>query len=254
MWADVIHMNKFYHSRLGQVTCKILRHKIRDIWPDTRGQDILGLGYATPFLKQFNAEAARVIAVMPAHMGVTRWPRANDSKTSGNIKKKLNKAVLAYEEFLPLADNSIDKLLLAHSIENSENLRQLMREAWRVLSANGKIIIIVPSRQCIWSRWDITPFGGGRPYSLNQLRRLMRDTQFEPTIYKYALYMPPFKSDYWIHIAPIWEKIGQKWFAPLGGVLLLEASKQVYAPIVKTQISKKKLMTIPNKIRLLRKK
>ena len=247
MWADVIHMNEFYHSRLGQVTCRTLRSKIRDIWSNTNGQDILGVGYATPFLKQFNNEANRVIAVMPAHMGVTSWPRS----TANN--KKSNKAALSYEGSLPFADNSIDKLLLVHSIENSENLRQLMREAWRVLSANGKIIIIVPSRQGIWARWDITPFGGGRPYSLNQLRRLMRDTQFEPGKYEYALYMPPFKSDYWIHIAPIWEKIGQKWFAPLGGVLLLEASKQVYAPIGKAQTTRKKIITIPNKIRLSRK-
>ncbi len=254
MWNDVIDMNKFYHSRLGQVACRNLRGRVRSIWPDTHGQNILGLGYATPFLKQFNDEADRVIAVMPAHMGVTRWPRAEQRGMNGNIKKKPNKTALAYEGLLPFSDNSIDKILLAHSIENSENLYQLMREVWRILSPNGKLLIIVPSRQGVWSKWDRTPFGSGRPYSLNQLRALMRESQFEPNIYQYGLYMPPFKSDYWIHIEPIWEKIGQKWFAPLGGILLLEAEKQTYAPIGKIEVNKKKkLIAMPNKIRISRK-
>ena len=242
MWTDVIDMNAFYRSRLGQIACRILRHKVREIWPDAHGQTIVGLGYATPFLKQFNAEAERVVAAMPAHMGVTHWPRGKPSKV-----------VLAYDESLPFPDNSVDKLLLAHSIENTEHLRQLMREAWRILAGNGKMVIIVPSRRGFWAKWDRTPFGGGRPYSKGQVHTLMRDTQFEPGLHTRALYMPPFKSNYLVHTSPAWERIGRKWFPQMGGVMLIEATKQVYAAATPLRTVKRKLVIVPSAVGASRK-
>ena len=237
MWTDVIDMNAFYRSRLGQIACRILRHKMREIWPDATGQTVVGLGYATPFLKQFNKEAERVIAMMPAHMGVTHWPRGKPSKVA-----------LAYEEALPFPDNSVDKLLLAHSIENTENIRQLMREAWRVLAGNGKMVIIVPTRRGFWSNWDSTPFGGGRPFSVGQVRALMRDTQFEPGQHSRALYMPPFKSNTLVHTSPVWERIGRRWFPQFGGVMLIECTKQVYAAAAPKRAIKRKLVVIPSAV------
>jgi len=235
-------MNAFYRSRLGQIACRILRHRVREIWPNAQGQTVVGLGYATPFLKQFNDEAERVIATMPAHMGVTHWPRG-----------KPNKVALSYEESLPFPDNSVDKLLLAHSIENTENLRQLMREAWRILADNGKMVIIVPSRRGFWAKWDRTPFGGGTPYSFGQVQALMHDTQFEPGPHTRALYMPPFKSNYLVHTSPVWERLGRKWFPQMGGVMLIEATKQVYATTAPKQAVKYKFITAPNTIRASRK-
>ena len=64
MWSDVVDLNEFYASPLGQVARRMIRRKLRQLWPNVRGQSVLGLGYATPYLHQFRDEAARVIAVM----------------------------------------------------------------------------------------------------------------------------------------------------------------------------------------------
>ena len=53
MWTDVLDLNEFYSSTLGQMTVRLLRARLREVWPNVRGETVLGLGYATPFLRPF---------------------------------------------------------------------------------------------------------------------------------------------------------------------------------------------------------
>src|SRR3546814_14056593 len=62
-------------SNLGQTARRMLRRRVRQLWPDVSGQVVLGLGYPTPLLRAFRSEAERVVAVMPARQGVARWPQ-----------------------------------------------------------------------------------------------------------------------------------------------------------------------------------
>ena len=64
MWTDVLDLNDFYRSTLGQMTCRLLRARLREVWPNVRGESVLGLGYATPFLRPF-AEEAWALAATP---------------------------------------------------------------------------------------------------------------------------------------------------------------------------------------------
>ena len=136
------------------------------------------------------------------------------------------RVTLAEETALPFADLSIDRLLLVHAIENSEYLPLTMREAWRVLSSSGRMIVVVPSRQSLWARNDKSPFGHGKPFNTGQLTRLLRDNQFAPTRLERALYMPPNNWQPLFHSA-LWEKLGRSWLKRAGGVILIEATKQV---------------------------
>lgn len=237
MWIDVIDLNAFYRSRLGKVARRFIRDRIRELWPDVRGQVVAGLGYATPYLKQFEGEAERVLAVMPAHQGVTHWPRG-----------KPNRVTLAAETDLPFPDYSVDRLLLVHALETSEDLRRTMREAWRVLSGNGRMMIVVPARRGFWSRRDLTPFGMGKPYTVGQVQRLLRETQFDPQYVYRALYVPPMRWNFLLHSAPVWEQLGKQWFPRLGGVLLVEASKQIYSVTPVRAAAKKRLVVLPGAV------
>lgn len=217
MWSDVSDLSEFYRSRLGQVARRLITHRIRHLWPNVRGLSVLGVGYATPYLRVFREEAAGVMAVMPAAQGVVRWPENDRSLVC-----------LAEETDLPLADLSVDRLLLVHAVENAEHLRSMMREVWRVLSDSGRVIVVVPNRRGIWARTDRTPFGQGHPYSPSQLSRLLRDTSFTPTQAARALYIPPTRSSALLSAAPAWERIGDRWFQAFAGVTIVEASKQLY--------------------------
>ncbi len=218
MWHDVIDLGAFYASRPGLVAQRMIRRRIRDLWPDVRGQSVLGLGYATPFLRSFREEAERVIAIMPAMQGVTPWPRDGAGLVS-----------LADEAALPLAEGSIDRVLLVHAIECGEQQRAMLREIWRVLTGGGRLVVVAPNRRGIWARLERTPFGHGYPFSPSQLSRLLRDNLFSPLRTAAALYVPPSASRAMLRFAGAWEGFGDRWGRPFAGVLLVEASKQVYA-------------------------
>lgn len=218
MWTDVVDLRDFYQTSLGQVARRMIRRRLREVWPDVTGQRVLGLGFATPYLSCFRDEAERVLAVMPASQGVLAWPR-----------EAANLVALADEMELPLPDRSIDRLLVVHALESAEQVRGMMREAWRILSDGGRMMVVVPNRRGIWARLEGTPFGSGRPYTPGQLSRLLRDGMFTPLQSRSALYMPPSNWRVMLRSAAAWEGVGARLFPPLAGVLIMEAAKQIYA-------------------------
>jgi SAM-dependent methyltransferase len=234
MWNDVIDLDEFYRSHLGKVALRMIRRRIREVWPDLHGMTVLGLGHAAPYLRLFQAEADRIMAVSPAQQGVIPWPPGEPGQVA-----------LAYEWALPFADLSVDRLLLVHAVESSEQLREMMREAWRVLKGNGKMLIVAPNRTGIWARSERTPFGHGYPYTNGQLRRLLRDCMFTPGDTTRALYMPPVRRRLVLKSAPAIERIGDRLFQTFAGVLLVEATKQVYAATPGKAVERRRLVVLP---------
>lgn len=218
MFSDVVDLRDFYATDLGHTARRMIRRQVRAIWPNVSGQSVLGIGYATPFLGAFRLEAERTMALMPATQGVLPWPAEGPCQV-----------VLADEAEIPLPDLSVDRVLMVHCVECTEQLRAMMREAWRVLSGSGRLMVVVPNRRGIWARLDRTPFGHGHPYSPSQLQRLLRDTMYTPTLQGEALFLPPVRGRWLLGAAPAWEEVGQRWFKAVAGVVVMEATKQIYA-------------------------
>lgn len=234
MFADVVDLREFYNGRLGQVARRMLGRRIRAMWPDLAGMRLLGLGYATPYLRPFLGEAERVMALMPAAQGVLRWP--NDGP---------NHVVMADEGELPLPDFSIDRVLLVHGLEFSEQVRPMLKEVWRVLAGGGRVLVVVPNRRGIWARIDGTPFGQGHPYTTGQLSRLLRDENFTPERNAGALYLPPTRRRILLRSASMFESIGGRWFGTVAGVVMVEATKEIYARPAAAQKVKKRSVLLP---------
>ena len=235
MWLDAIDLREFYASPLGLTTRRVIGKHVRQLWPNVKGMNVLGIGFPLPYLNAFRGEAKRVISAMPASQGVLHWPN-----------EAANQTCLTLESELPLPDLSIDRVLMIHALECTESVRPMMREVWRILSGGGRIIVITPNRRGIWTRLERTPFGYGRPYSLAQLSRLLRDTMFIPMTSSGALYVPPSKSRMVMSSAPAWENIGKCWFSALGGVISVEAGKQIYAGTPVGETAKRRVYaTIP---------
>lgn len=217
MWQDVVDLKEFYDREIGHTARHLLRARIRALWPDLTGQRLVGLGYATPYLRQFLGEAERIAAVMPAQQGVMPWPRDVAGMT-----------VLSDETELPFQDNSIDRVLLVHALESSEHAGDMLRECWRVLGGGGRLMVVVPNRRSLWSHLERTPFGHGQPFTQSQVTRLLRSHMFTPLVTERALLFLPFAWRAWLRAAPGWERIGRRWFSPLSGVIVIEAMKQIY--------------------------
>jgi SAM-dependent methyltransferase len=218
MRPDVIDLQGFYGTRRGQLVRRLILRQIRDLWPDLSGRRVLGLGYALPFLGPIGEEAERLCVIMPATQGVVRWPPGRASQVA-----------LAAECELPLPDRSIDRVLLVHALEATEQVRPLLREIWRVLADGGQALVVVPNRRGLWCISEATPFGHGRPYSTTQLKQVLRGNLFAPQRTASALFMPPFRSRLLMRTAVAWERIGLRWARHFAGVVLMLAEKQIYA-------------------------
>ena len=229
MWTDAVDLRDFYATSLGQVARRMIRRRVRDLWPDVSGHNLLGLGYTTPYLTGFRSEAARVIAAMPAAQGVLHWPTDEPGLTT-----------LAGELELPFDDFSMDRVLFVHALESAEQVRPMLREVWRVLAGSGRLIIIVPNRRGIWARFERTPFGHGQPYTIGQLSRLLRDNLFTPVQSSTALYIPPVRSRMVLSSATAWERLGHPAFSTFAGVIVSEAVKQIYTGQSEVAVSRQR--------------
>ena len=150
----------------------------------------------------------------------TRWPREGRNLTT-----------LVDEMDLPLPDRSVDKVLLVHAIECTEQVRPMLREIWRVMADGGRLVSVVPTRAGLWSQLDRSPFYQGHPYAAGQLASLLRANMFAPLRRTQALYMPPTHSRLALGMAPAVERFGQRWLGRFAGVSVIEAGKQLYAGI-----------------------
>ncbi len=218
MYLDVIELRGFYAGPLGAVAGRLISRSLRELWPDVSGRRVLALGYATPFITPFLSEAERVVALMPAAQGVVRWPREG-----------ANLAALADECELPVPDAMFDLVVAAHLLEYTGESARLLREIWRILAPQGRLLLIVPNRRGIWARLERTPFGFGRPYSRGQLTRLLHDSLFSPLRWSAALTLPPSDNRLMIRSLLGFERIGRRLGGNFAGVLIAEAEKTIYA-------------------------
>lgn len=220
MALDVVDLRDFYARPLGEIARRILRGKLRARWPDVRGQRVLGIGYATPYLGVFRDDAERLLAFCPAGMGVAPWPDGRP-----------NAAALVDDGMWPLPDASADRIVATHALETSDSAVETLREAWRCLAPGGRLIVIAPNRRGAWAKVDTTPFGHGRPFSRSQLTDVLKEALFAPEGWDEALFMPPMERGLMLRSAFAFERVGRRLWGPFAGVHIVEASKQAMRAI-----------------------
>src|SRR5206468_12698884 len=168
---------------------------------------------------------------IPAQVGAVRWPLVNP-----------NLSCTVEEEALPFPDLYFDRILLVHGLEAAENARALLREVWRVLKDDGRLLVVAPNRVGLWAHVESTPFGYGQPYSPGQIGRLLAASLFRVERRDFALYMPPTQLRLVLRTARLWERSGH-WLAPgLGGVTVTEAVKDAYAGVPAKRARQRRLV------------
>src|SRR5437588_13053515 len=134
MTIDVIDLRDFYSRRLGIVARQLINRGIRARWPNAEGLRVLGLGYPTPYLGLFREDSERCIAFMPAAQGVLKWPTGRPAL-----------ATLIDEFSMPLPDAAVDRILLVHALEMSDDPERLLREVWRGGAATRRLGPVGPT-------------------------------------------------------------------------------------------------------------
>ena len=210
---DATALGDFYNSEMGRRTQRIVLGRLRPLWPNLKGLRLLGYGFAAPYLEPYLAEAERCIAAMPAEMGPAEIGRAVHAPSGKCL------SVLAEEDALPFPDAFFDRVLVVHGLEEAQSLRPLLRQLWRVLAPEGKLLVVAPNRTGLWAHLEATPFGHGQPYSRGQIERLLTASLFRVERRDSALYMPPTRRRLLLRGAGMWEDAGRALVPRLAGLL-----------------------------------
>jgi SAM-dependent methyltransferase len=204
----------FYATPRGQAAAAAITQRLSAIWPDLAGMSVLGLGYPAPFLPLWQTRAYRCLnATSSQHAPAPRGSCSADAMR------------------LPFPDLAFDRILVIHGVEPYGNDERLLRELWRVLKDDGRLLVVAPNRMGLWAHVDSTPFGQGQPYSQGQIDRLLASGMFRPERRDRALFTPPSHMPVILRLARFWEKAGHALIPQLAGVTLTEAVKDVYAAV-----------------------
>ena len=210
---------QFYATPRGVVACALVRRRLLRMWPGLDRLSLLGLGYAAPYLRCW-PHAGRRIAATPVTWGTIRWAAG-----AGNL------ACAVEEDGLPFADRSFDRILLVHGLEAAENARALLREVWRVMADDGRLLVVAPNRMGFWAHVESTPFGHGQPYSPGQIGRLLGGCMFHAERQDTALHIPPVHLRAALRSAPAIEAGGRRFLTQFAGVTITEAVKDMHAAV-----------------------
>ncbi len=224
MRVDVLALQRFYASPLGEAVRRAALRRLTALWPSVQGLDMLGVGYPSPYLASYHAAARRVAMLMPGEQGAEPWPAGAPCMTA-----------LADETRLPFMDSVFDRVLVVHALEEASAVHTMLREIWRTMAPEGRLVVIVANRWSLWAQAEVSPFGHGRPYSRLQLSALLADAMFEPVASARALYAPPTHRPLFVGAAEAFERVGELIWPAQGGLLLMEAVKRLYATTARSE-------------------
>ena len=195
MHLDVQDLRNFYYrSQLGRAAQKAVREGVLNLWPEAQGQTMVGYGFAVPFLRPYLADARRVIGLMPGPQGVIGWPQGME-----------NVSVLCEETRWPLETGHVDKLLVVHGLETSEQpsalLGRMLARAWAgglglVRGAQPRRPLVAQRCHALWLRSALFAIPVGNQLKLHQ---------FMPLRHRTTLYQPPSSRRFWRKTAGMWE-------------------------------------------------
>nr|WP_144329115.1 methyltransferase domain-containing protein [Tepidimonas charontis] len=153
--------------------------------------------------------------------------------------------LITHAAALPFPADSLDLVLLPHTLELSADPHAVLREVARVLVPNGRVVIagLNPASWWGWrqyrahacarlglghTRWArlYLPEAGAfiGPWRLRDWLRLL---SFEVEYVTYGCYRPAVRTERWLQRFEWMDRWGARWWTPLGAVYFIRAVKRV---------------------------
>ena len=231
MWFDVLKLRAWYHTLQGRLVQRVIKRQIAPLLPDGHEEcATLGIGYPQPYLPALYKDKKsqhQIFIGTPPEIGATVWPEGRKNRT------------LILDAF-PFAENTFDCIFLCHALEFATNADELMAQCWHALRPEGVLVVMVPNRRGAWARRDGSIFALGQPYSPRQLEKLLKRNSYKILQSRFGLFFPPFNWRPLLRFYETFEKIGERWRAPVGGVIVMQAQKDVFGMRVVYTKEKKK--------------
>ncbi|QOJ23682.1 MAG: methyltransferase domain-containing protein [Gammaproteobacteria bacterium] len=167
------------------------------------------------------------------------WPqfnflRLNRMPLHFSVGLEAQVSLRATASFLPIQSNSVDLVILPHTLEFNTNPHQILREVHRVLIAEGHIVISGFNPLSLWGACHYLkstrrefPWNG-HFMTLSRLKDWLKLLDFEMAGGRLCCYVPPFEQEKWRRRFSFMEAAGDRWWPISGGVYFLHAIKHMH--------------------------
>lgn len=154
-------------------------------------------------------------------------------------------ALVTHAAALPFAADSLDLVVLPHTLELSADPHAVLREVERVLRPEGRVVIsglnplswwgLRQFRAHTFARLGLRGSGLARLYLPEtgefighwRLRDWLRLLSFEVEFSRFGCYRPAVRSDQWLQRFDWMDRLGRRWWPVFGAVYFLVAVKRV---------------------------
>jgi SAM-dependent methyltransferase len=141
---------------------------------------------------------------------------------------------------LPFEENSLDLVVLPHSLELSRDPHATLREVGRVLMPEGRVVICCLNPASLWGlrqrrahlyrRFGFGEFflpDAGEFIGYRRLRDWLRLLSFEVEEANFGCWRPALTSDKWLERYEWMDHMGERWWPIFGAAYFLVAVKRV---------------------------
>ncbi len=165
---------------------------------------------------------------------------ATQGRRGGNGEEIMRPALATSFTALPFVENSIDLVLLPHTLEFSADPHATLREVARVLVPEGRVVICNFNPTSLWGMRQqrarlYCRLGVGTPYLPEagqfighwRLRDWLRLLAFEVDSIQFGCYRPAVRSQPWLQRWGWLDTLGSRWWPILGAAYCVAAVKRV---------------------------
>ncbi|MDO9405799.1 MAG: methyltransferase domain-containing protein [Polaromonas sp.] len=189
------------------------------------------------WLAEHTLQAASIVQ---APDGGLTGPAAPDATGSAGLSSRPRAALLAHSAALPFAANSLDLVVLPHTLELGLDPHATLREVERVLVPEGRVVISGLNPASLWGMRqtrahfyqrmgldDLFLPEAGEFIGYWRLRDWLRLLSFEVESGRFGCYRPALASQKWLSRFEWMDRAGERWWPIFGAVYFLVAVKRV---------------------------
>lgn len=141
-------------------------------------------------------------------------------------------ALLADFDALPFEANSLDLLLLPHTLESTHDPHHRLREAHRVLRPEGRLLVLGLNPASLWGLRQRLHRGflpaQGEFLGYWRLRDWLQLLGFEMAEARFGCWRPPLQREVWLARWGFMDRWGPTWWPVFGAAYFFHAIKRVH--------------------------
>lgn len=217
-------LRSWYGGDLGRLLLDSERRELGVILPDLFGYYLVQVGSA---MEEYLLGAS----LIRRHVVVDEaWPTRE--VLDGECPRA--SAVFGHARALPLQGDSVDVVLMPHTLEFEENPHEALREVERVLVSEGHVVILGFNPWSLWGLWRLFtwrrrlhPPWHGTYRSISRIKDWLALLGFDVIETRSCFFRPPVRHLGFLKRLRWMERLGWRWWPYRGGVYIIVAKKRV---------------------------